>query len=605
MRRLLLAHAILIASCSSCEEPHTVPFALDAGHASEPQRDPEPGQPEPSARPALEARSFPDGTRQVAIEGAPLSLDGSIRSLLAHDFDGDGDRDALVIASTPAEPAKLLYFVRDGATFGPPRALGAVQGTCTISQSTLRELPPARLVAEASLLCGEDSRREAWILSLDARPRSLEHLGVLDARTRAPGAVDLVFSTFDRDSDEHADLVVGVTVREEGREPATIELPWLDRPSGLARQASEPEATFTARAREATRNVRRQAERALASARGVLALHAVLCRESNLARVRVGETEGLSCGSSQGAATAALVQVQALARLGRLAEALDALEVLDRPGLAMDDERRGQAREAIARAPATPGVTLREGPEIQRVRWGTAARLSALAFLDEDHVLLRADLPHVWDLTSGAVAGSIDPQSDLRIRDPSGELAVGSLGRRCEGTVLRIVGASSIVSGVVVGPARATPLVEPRDPPAGAPCPDLTPALRDDAGGWRALGWAPQGVLVAQKATLRIVPLDLSGQPAGPPTVIADGTPPPAPLPAGAITSDGRYFVELRAGGVLVHRTGPSASSALLWPEGWAGREGVASDPAVSPSGRRVAVVRGGRVLLLERATAP
>ncbi|HBQ15160.1 MAG TPA: hypothetical protein DEF51_29905 [Myxococcales bacterium] len=115
------------------------------------------------------------------------------------------------------------------------------------------------------------------------------------------------------------------------------------------------------------------------------------------------------------------------------------------------------------------------------------------------------------------------------------------------------------------------------------------------------LGWAPQGVVAARGADLRVAPLTISAEPAGAPESLGPGTPPPAPLPPGAITSDGRYLVELRGLGVLLHRTGGRGAPTLLWPEGWAEREGAPSDPAVSPSGRRIAVLRGGRVLLLER----
>jgi hypothetical protein len=93
----------------------------------------------------------------------------------------------------------------------------------------------------------------------------------------------------------------------------------------------------------------------------------------------------------------------------------------------------------------------------------------------------------------------------------------------------------------------------------------------------------------------------MSAQPAGDPEPLAAGTLPPAPLAPGAITADGRYLAEVRGIGVVVHELAPSPSTTLLWPEGWAAREGDVSDPAVSPSGRRVAVLRGGRVLVLER----
>jgi hypothetical protein len=115
------------------------------------------------------------------------------------------------------------------------------------------------------------------------------------------------------------------------------------------------------------------------------------------------------------------------------------------------------------------------------------------------------------------------------------------------------------------------------------------------------LGWAPQGVVAAHGDQIVVVPLTEQAQAAGPPAPLVDGTLPPAPLAAGAISSDGRYFVELRGLGVVVHRLAPERQTTLFWPAGWGERPGTIDDAAVSPSGRRAAVVRGGRVLLLER----
>jgi hypothetical protein len=58
----------------------------------------------------------------------------------------------------------------------------------------------------------------------------------------------------------------------------------------------------------------------------------------------------------------------------------------------------------------------------------------------------------------------------------------------------------------------------------------------------------------------------------------------------------------VRGIGVIVHRIAPEPETFVLWPEGWAAREGDPSEPAIAPSGRRAAVLRGGRVLVLERS---
>lgn len=602
MRSLgVLLVALFAASsggCSACEGD-AVPFGLDAGRGAAP----EPAPTEPARARAM-ARTFPDGTRRVDVEGAPIEVDGSVRALWADDLDDDGDRDAIVLLASADAALTLAFARRDGARFEAPRALSSAPAAsgCVVDAPSLEPLGERWLVARASVTCPENaaaSRRDVWIASVERTPRALEHLSVLDAEGRAPGAVELALSAADRDDDGHADLVVTVSVGTGGT-ATTIELPWLDRPSGLARDAAEPERTLAARARTGLSALRRTPARALTLSREVVALHEVLCREPGRPRLRVGSGDGLSCGTSEGAGRAATTIVRALAQRGELLEALGALERLDAPGLVIDAERREAARAAIASADATAGVTMREGPA-HTAPSGAALRLSALAFLDEDHLLLRGERPRIYVVSSGAELGAEPAQGALAVLDPSGAYAVAGVERRCAGHVLRVVPASSLVMGQVLGGTHSTPLLASREPPSGAPCPDLTPALRRDDGGFRVLGWAPQGVVAARGGELSVVPLDLSAQPAGPPQVLGPGTLPPAPLPAGAITSDGRFLAEVRGLGVVVHPIAPRGAPQLLWPAGWAARDGEVTDPAIAPSGRRVAVLRGGRVLILDR----
>ncbi len=601
-KRGLAIGLALIASGCSCDGD-AVPFGLDAGRGAAHETPP----PEQTQRARPTGRTFPHGTRRIDVEGAPIEVDGSIRALFADDVDADGDRDALLLVHGSDGALRLTFARRDGAAFAAPSARGDAPAApgCTLEAPSLESFGDRWLLARADVTCAEDpagSRRELWVASLERTPRALEHLAILSAEGRAEGAVDLALSTADRDDDGHDDLVVTASVTPPGAsEPTSIELPWLDRPSGLARDGAEPEHTFSERARDGLRALRRQPARALSISRDVLALHDVLCRESGRARVRVGDVDGIDCGRSEGAGRAATTVVRALAKQGQLLDALSALERMDDPGLAIDDERRTAAREAIAQAPATPGVTLREGPA-HAAPSGSSLRLSALAFLDEDRVLVRGETPRIFMISTGEEIDGDASQTELRILDPAGAFAVAAVERRCEGHVLRVVPAASIIAGQILGATHSTPLVAAREAPLGAPCPDLTPALRRDDGGYRVLGWAPQGVVVARGAELSIVPLDLSAQPAGSPEVLAPGTLPPAPRPSGAATPDGRFFVEIRGVGVVLHRVAPSPASTLLWPEGWAAREGDVTDAAVSPSGRRVAVLRGGRLLVIERS---
>ncbi len=172
--------------------------------------------------------------------------------------------------------------------------------------------------------------------------------------------------------------------------------------------------------------------------------------------------------------------------------------------------------------------------------------------------------------------------------------------------MLGVVPASSVVEGVVVGGYAAEPLIAPAAPPQGARCEagkDALPeASRRDEGGWRLLGWAPQGAVVARGAALRVVSLGAGGTATGDATLLQDGVPSPAPLASGAMNPDGTAHAWATPFGVVVHERAPRGRVVLLRPEGWATSGARAGDVAVSSDARHLAVAIDGTVHLLERA---
>ncbi|MBX3272259.1 MAG: hypothetical protein KF729_18490 [Sandaracinaceae bacterium] len=588
MRVALLG--LLLFGCSDCDGP-AVPFGLDAS-----------ARPLPEARPAAEtpaagggvARRYEEGTTSVDLDGARLALDGAIRATYARDVDGDGHADVFAIADGPP---RVVYLRRRGERFEAPVELArpsAPEG-CRVGDAALEALGPTWAHARLALACAGDATAEAVhhvVLDAERATRRLEHLSVSAGDERSPGALTLALDRDDRDEDGHDDLVVRATLEHEGAR-VEIALVWLDRPSGLARQPGEPEATLGERSLDALRRLERRPREALARSREVLALHRALCREPGVARLAVGGVAGLPCAQSEGAGRAATTVVRAHAALGETQAALDALDALSEPGLRINDERRRFARRALGSLPASGDATLREGPPV-RVAPASGAALSALGFLDEDRILVRSAPPSVWDLASGELRAAQGERAERTLRDPSGRFELAAIERTCDGHVLRIVAS---------GLPASSPLVAPRAPPAGAACP-LAGRAAEDAGGWVALGWPPQGVLTMREGELRLVPLDLSARAAGPPQVLEPGAPLPLPLPPGAVSADGRHVVALRGLAVRVMQLAPRAPPVLLWPERWGALDADPTDAAVSPSGRRVAVIRGGRLLSIERPEA-
>jgi len=582
-----LLAANLITACTSCgPSGPAVPFGLGEPDESS-ETTPEPEE-SPTGEHQGQARTFPAGTTRVDIEGAPLEDPGSIRALLARDLDADGDRDVVALV---AGPPRVLFWRRNGSAFEAPQTLGSAPAAegCEIDRADVSPLGDRWLVVRSALVCPEapaDQRIDHWVIDTDRTPRPLEHFATLGPQTAGAPDVDLELASDDRDEDGRDDLTV--TVRVGDSDAPGIVLSWLDRPSGLARDATEPEASLVERSRDALRRLRRSPRQAMLRSQRVLDLHRVVCRESTHARLLVGGTAGLPCGRSDGAGRAATTIVRARAASGQALEALEALEALANPGLDINEERRTFARRALEDLPPTPGLRLREGP-VLTASGASAVTLTALGFLDEDRVLLRGPTPSVWDI---ATDGTQPAEDGARaVRDASGRLEVVAIERTCDGRVLRIS---------TNGLPSTSPLLHPLEPPAGADCP-LTGPIARESGGWRLLGWAPQGVLAARGAELRVVPLDVSGRAAGASRTLSPSAPTPAPLPAGAISRDGRFLAQLRGPGVLLHDRRHDGEPELLWPEGWGSLDGEPTDAAASPSGQRVAVLRAGRVYLLDR----
>lgn len=599
MRSLaVLAMLVLGSGCGSCEDGPRVPFGVDAGTQAESQPAEPPVPNEPAFR-SREGQSFPEGTRRVAIEGAPIEpADGDVRALLPVDLDADGDRDVLLVIAREGGLV-LMHAPREDAAFAAPRELGRIEqaaSECELRRATMRTVSPEYAVAVLDSACPTGSSESLWIVSVESSPRVRESMTLLPEDGRAEGDVRIALRAVDHDTDGHMDVLLDVSVTPaEASEGTRASIAWLDRPGGLARDTSEPEASIAALAQRARQALARDPAAALTAARQALSLHAVLCREAGAPRVRFGGADGVACRASEGAGRAAAVATAALARQGEVFQALEARQRLDGAAYRVAAADRRQADQALASLARTEAVQVVEGPAAIAPS-GPDVRLPLIGFLDEERLLVRGVAPALYRVTDSGIAPSdaaTPSRGDLVVTDPGGRFAVVDVRRTCEGHVLVIVRASEVVAGVVAGRAVAQPLLEPVAAPPGSACPDsLSAPLREDDGGWHVVGWAPQGVVAVRRDEVRVVPMTVEGQPAGDPNVIEPGTPPPAPLPAGRMAHDGGAYVLPTPIGIVVRTLG-DGTTAVLRPEPWSAES---PDIAVSPSGRRVAFVADGRV---------
>src|SRR6185295_4559614 len=111
---------------------------------------------------------------------------------------------------------------------------------------------------------------------------------------------------------------------------------------------------------------------------------------------------GLECGPSLAAGRAATVAIATLAGQGKLQAALALYQALDTPAYRLLDNDRERARYAMHALVDDHSYAFRSGPLLDLAP-GPKARRGAIAFIDEDHMLLRGATARSYDLASGAI----------------------------------------------------------------------------------------------------------------------------------------------------------------------------------------------------------
>lgn len=592
---LLLAYACsaLAAGCDGCSKEPKVPFKLG-------QEGPSDADPPLVRDIPAESQVFQSAVDKPRVDDAELPL-SFVRALLAHDLDGDGDRDVIALAHDTERRLRLTVSLRDGAGFQPE---SDVQGfvvpgdhSCVVREASLSALSKDKALLSIALSCGDPQRAlppSLTLLSLEAPPRIYERFELLgDAETTS---LTLSAEASDADGDGHADFLLQVAPRAEANADTSLKLAWLDRASGLSRDMREPEATFAAWANAAHSQLNKTPEQAAAGAERLLLLERALCRERAEAQLLVSGSVGIACGPSKAASLALATLVLARAKLRQSPAALAAHAELARREAKLDKRIQERVAAALETLPRKEGITLREGP---RVEIGERPRLAlpAARFVNDDQLWLRRATPVLYDLNRSEESVPQSAADDL-FRDPSGQLLVSDVERDgCGVAHLRVERAPKPGAPYVPGALVSSPALLPS---GGRPvCKQAGAKVHADSG-FHVLGWAPQGVVAARGGEVIVVPLDLSGAPAGEPFAVPEQAPLPAPLPSGAGSADGARYAQLTPAGVLVFER--SAATPELWrPDGYSAIAAAARQVAVSPSGKRVAVVANGSVYVLSR----
>jgi len=589
-----LALLLVLCACETTEEAPRVPFKL--GHVSPPEL------PDVEATgAATSAHHFDSPVDRPQLEQTATSFVGA-RSLLAVDLDQDQDRDAVALVTDPAETLVLAVALRESSSF---RTATRIQGLglsadCEVDTANLTAVSSTKGLASIDARCGEPKQvmpKKKWLFGLETKPFVLERLEIMPAADPNTPTLNLSFSSADSDQDGHDDVLIDVSLSSTSGVATQERITLLDRSPALTFDAQAFETALGVRAERAKGLLRKTPADAGNEAKAVIALWTHLCRAADRPTLHVSGKPGLPCLPSKAAASARATWVSAEALQGHLREAIDGYVALSVLAPSEAKAALGEATKAMSRIKPTVVASLTPGPELADTQ-DADLRLPNARFISDTLLLLQRQTPVIYDLTTQTEtpAGS----SSTRVIDPSGGLALSALERRCAGISLRIERTSSEMPGasrVVSSPLLLARSVSPE-------CVDTPQSVRRDTAGFRALGWAPQGLLLARGSEVRLVPLSLDGKPAGEARALDETTPRPAPLPAGRATPDGSHYAWLTPFGVVVFGA-QNAPPALFRPAGWDAIGPSATDVAISPSGKQLAVLSGGRCYLLRQGETP
>jgi hypothetical protein len=608
---------------------------------------------------------YPEGTSEIDLGGAVIKApQGWIGASLSVDLDQDRDLDALLVVMERDAPTVLRYTERLQEGFNEPQDVGILvpaRAGCQVGAAEIRALTPGIASISIRLSCsaqaeqpvsangvkpstplpnsavqpppppsqppapvaqdksaanlpsappptGEQtstalfSEQHLWAVALERPPRVIEHFALLPpSDDRREETLSVGLSSQDFDKDGYADLSIAITDKSGGIDAAaTIDIHWLNRPGGLARDPAQPEKALADLGNRARKLLNRNAEQALASAQQALAFHRALCRESGAVRFTIGQSEGIACGPSAGAGKAAAVKAAALAKGGQLFAALEAYSALDNPAFRLSQADRSLARDALYSLAAVSEAVWQEGPP-HHLPSDRAVRLSALAFVDENSLLLRGSAPLRYDLTARSYLPVEAAQGNTVIRDPSERFAIAGIYRGCDGYKLRIIDSARAASAKPEDQKVVSePLIEAHPAPLGSGCPEQTGVIRVEDGGFRVMGWSVRGVVLIKALRVWLLPLDTEARATSELVAVAPEGPLPGPIAAGAVAPGGGAYALLTPAGIVLRTTASSPKQQVFRPPQWDFAR--ATDVAVSPSGKKLALLSAGRVYI---ATLP
>jgi hypothetical protein len=579
----------LLPACDGChaKKPYT-PYTLSDAPSASSSADPAPAPSPPAdggpAFAAVAGTAAPDGARWPLGEGAVDAPPGyAFTQGLVLDADGDGKPDLLAWARAPDGLRGELWFA-SGKAPGEGRLVAALPADLTTSgctaQATLSLVGPRTAALDFEPRCPARVRERAarWI-ALVRFVGGPPEIGA-ELRLGAPAdgeSLAVALESADRDGDGRADIQIKLTLSGAPSPlpsggSASAMLAFLERPAGLSRDPTEPEASLRAIGTALIADGRKKttAPRIPALAEAARRLHALLCEDAGGTRPVVTTTAGpIRCGDLRLAEEAAIAEVEAALNLGDPLAAMAALGRLD----AVVPQHRKDVDALVARSiPSGTGTLVRTTAAIPLRP--LASGFSPLAFEADGALLVRtADrVVRVDKVTfaESAADPSVTWPKELQWPPDTPTWSLGRVEDACDQPLATArfgyAGAVTPVSLPVPTPARCV---------AGGPPVDL-------------LGTGSQGFLFAYRGDVMAIPA------AAPPRVVlaeSFAAVPGAPVERGTARSPGGGALAVTTSrGVLVAVLKGSARGAtarlVTGPQLDGGRACVPSD-----GGERLACV--------------
>lgn len=566
---------------------------------------------------AKAATVLPPGTTRSAVDGLSFEAPAGsvIVAALAHDLDGDGQKDVVAYVQPPGGGGGELRFHRGdgGGALLAGRTVGSATDLSLPSPCVAKPIPtllalvgPHSVAVDLRPACGDAApapRRQAY--AAFAPTVSIRWSARLPDPPPGNGwSFGLSVEARDEDGDGVDDPTF-VFALEGGGPPwpagARLEakVPYFDRPAGLSRDRRYPEQSFQSIAAIA---VAKAGKKGAPATVGPLVdrlriLHAALCTEGGAPWIEINGDRGVVCAPSKALEIAGEAEIRAALATGEPLRAIGARERLASDAVARTAKVRTEIDRLIRESLPVVTATARDLKALPSTPAKGAPAWGALAFERSGALLIRTSTSVVRvDPTTFAESEATDvPSWPWEVTLPGKDARLAGVVDPCDAPNL-----AARFSGHDV-PTGSTLIALPMLPPMGkARC--ASPAT---IGSVAPVSFVGDGLhtLVSHEPVL--IPSSL----VGPSGARATG----APVTAGAVSGvfvlgsprspSGSHLVVPTRFGIL-RRDESTLSSALVVVGSLEGIYGSLRECAVADGGGRIACIRDNRAVLVDAGSA-